>query len=102
MAQGEGQRPGPGPGHPRRRPAPDAGPLPKLAFDLDRLRDQAGLSLKEMAKQAHYRKSTLSRVTDGRKLPSEGPFKKWVEACGGDVDAWLERRRQVAAQRSRR
>lgn len=97
MSQEE-QRPEPRPGNRGRRLDPDAGPLPKLAYDLNRLREQAGLSLEEMAARTNFAKPTLSKVTDGHKLPSEGPFIAYVTACGGDRDHWLERRRQVAAQ----
>jgi WD40 repeat protein len=75
------------------------GILLRFAADLRRLRREAGNpTLKELGRQAHYAASTLSEAAGGRSLPSLAVTVAFVQACGGDVDAWEQRWRDVAAE----
>ena len=75
---------------------PTAGPIAAFAFALNQLRKTAGLTLDELAATTHYAKGTLSRATDGRKLPAEDLLKRYVVACGGDPEHWLQERARAA------
>lgn len=83
-----------------RRPTdhdPAAGPLPALAWALTARRNIQGLSLEQLASATSYDKTTLSRVTNGTTLPSEGPYEAFARGCGLDVQEW-KRLRLLAGQ----
>lgn len=76
---------------------PQAGPLARLAVDLRELRRKAGApTYREMSRIAGYSPSALSAAASGANLPSAGVLASYVRACGGDVEAWLQRRADVA------
>jgi Uncharacterized protein containing a von Willebrand factor type A (vWA) domain len=78
-----------------RKPAhrdPAGGPLYALAWALTARRNAQHLSLEQLASAASYDKTTLSRVTNGTTLPSEGPYEAFVRGCELDVEEWKQLR----------
>ncbi|MFD0277701.1 helix-turn-helix domain-containing protein [Kitasatospora sp. NPDC127111] len=72
---------------------PHQGPLARFAYDLRELRRRAGSpSYRQLAGRTHYSASTLAAAADGRRLPSAAVLAAFVTACGGDPDAWEQRR----------
>ncbi|MEV6718146.1 hypothetical protein AB0M48_39580 [Lentzea sp. NPDC051208] len=72
--------------------------LGQFAADLRKLRDKAGTpSYRALASRAHYSAATLSDAAGGRKLPSLAVTLAYVKACGGDVQEWEQRWRDIAA-----
>ncbi|MEU2718064.1 helix-turn-helix domain-containing protein [Streptomyces sp. NPDC007205] len=77
---------------------PAAGPVQRFAFDLRKLRQEAGgLTYRAMAQQTGYSVATLSRAAAGGQLPSLEVALAYVRACGADPGEW-ERRWQAAAR----
>lgn len=71
----------------------------KFAGDLRRLRRGAGLpSYRELGRLANYSPAALSEAVAGRKLPSLAVTRAFVRACGGDVEQWTARWRELAAE----
>ncbi|MFI9815852.1 helix-turn-helix domain-containing protein [Saccharothrix variisporea] len=71
----------------------------KFAGDLRRLRRAAGLpSYRELGRLANYSPAALSEAVAGRRLPSLAVTRAFVRACGGDVEQWSARWRELAAQ----
>lgn len=86
-----------GAGRPEQAVDPDAGPVERLAWELRRLREQAGgPSYRALAKRAHYSASTLAEAARGRRLPTLDVTLAYVEACGGDREEWTARWRAAA------
>ncbi|MBP2472418.1 WD40 repeat protein/transcriptional regulator with XRE-family HTH domain [Crossiella equi] len=78
---------------------PDAGEVQRFAFELRRLREQAGNpSYRDLARVVHYSVSTLSEAARGRKLPSLAVTLAYVRACGGDEEHWEARWRELARE----
>ncbi|MEU4767298.1 XRE family transcriptional regulator [Actinosynnema sp. NPDC023794] len=74
-------------------------PVLKFAGDLRRLRRVAGLpSYRELGRQANYSPAALSEAVAGRRLPSLAVTRAFVRACGGDVEEWTARWRELAAE----
>ena len=63
-------------------PLPDDGPLIPLARRLRELREQSGLSYREMAKLAKYTAPALSQAANGRKLAPLPRVQAYVRALG--------------------
>ncbi|MGW7446641.1 nSTAND1 domain-containing NTPase [Kitasatospora sp. NPDC054795] len=77
---------------------PAAGPVQRFAFELRRLRGEAGdLTYRAMAGRTRYSVATLSRAAGGQQLPSLPVALAYVEACGGDTAEW-ERRWHAAVR----
>ncbi|MFD4628353.1 helix-turn-helix domain-containing protein [Streptomyces sp. NPDC058284] len=77
---------------------PAAGPVQRFAFELRKLRQEAGgLSYRAMAQRAGYSVTVLSQAAAGEKLPSLPVLLAYVTACGADPAAW-ERRWEEAAR----
>ncbi|MEJ2853384.1 MULTISPECIES: XRE family transcriptional regulator [unclassified Saccharothrix] len=77
-------------------------PVLKFAGDLRRLRRAAGLpSYRELGRLANYSPAALSEAVAGRRLPSLAVTKAFVRACGGDVEQWSARWRELAAKPDR-
>lgn len=67
--------------------------MPRFAHGLRELRRRAGSpSYRQLAARTHYSASTLAAAADGRRLPSAAVLAAFVTACGGDPDAWEQRR----------
>ncbi|MCS7475795.1 hypothetical protein ACFFQW_24665 [Umezawaea endophytica] len=76
---------------------PDSGPVQRFAWELRRLREQAGSpSYRSLAQRAHYSATALSEAAGGEHLPSLAVALAYVRACGGDVAEWEERWRLSA------
>ncbi|NJC70712.1 helix-turn-helix domain-containing protein [Planosporangium thailandense] len=71
---------------------PTAGPLPRFAQELRKLRVEAGNpTYRALAKAAGYSATTLSEAAGGTRKPSLDVVLAFVGACGGDPDLWRER-----------
>jgi len=63
-----------------------------FAADLRTLRAEAGgTTYRQLAQRTHYSHTTLTDATAGRQLPSLPVLMAFVQACGGDTDAWRTR-----------
>ena len=79
-------------GRPENPVDPEAGPVERLAWELRRLRAEAGgPSYRTLAKKAHYSVSTLAAATKGDRLPSLEVLLAFAEACGGEHAEWEAR-----------
>ncbi|MGW6460806.1 nSTAND1 domain-containing NTPase [Streptomyces sp. NPDC055078] len=78
---------------------PDAGPVQQFAYELRRLRRDAGrLTYRAMARSAGYSVTTLSRAAAGGQLPSLPVALAYATACGGDRAEWEARWRRAVAE----
>ncbi|HEX6345159.1 hypothetical protein [Umezawaea sp.] len=76
---------------------PDSGPVQRFAWELRRLRAEAGSpSYRSLAQRAHYSATALSEAAGGEHLPSLAVALAYVRACDGDAAEWEERWRQAA------
>jgi Helix-turn-helix domain len=67
-----------------------------FAAQLRELREQAGRpSYRQLAKLTHYSHTALSQAAAGSSLPSLAVTQAFVRACGGDVEEWSARWREV-------
>ncbi|MGV9563824.1 nSTAND1 domain-containing NTPase [Streptomyces sp. NPDC003480] len=77
---------------------PAAGPVQRFAFELRKLRqDAGGPTYRVMAQCTDYSVATLSRAAAGEQLPSLAVVLAYVRACGADPKEW-EQRWHAAAQ----
>ncbi|MDF3139933.1 helix-turn-helix domain-containing protein [Streptomyces sp. T21Q-yed] len=77
---------------------PNAGPVQRFAYELRKLRQEAGgLTYREMARRAHYSVTALSQAAAGQQLPSLDVTLAYIETCGGDPEGW-ERRLTEASE----
>jgi WD40 repeat protein len=84
---------------PERPLDPADGPVSEFAAQLRELRQAAGNpGYRRLAQRAHYSAATLAAAASGRRLPSLEVTLAFVDACGGDREAWRARWRAVAAQ----
>ncbi|MFF7526224.1 nSTAND1 domain-containing NTPase [Streptomyces pseudovenezuelae] len=75
---------------------PAAGPVPRFAYALRKLRQEAGgPTYRELARRAHFSVTALSQAAAGEHLPSLQVALAYATACGGDPGEW-ERRWQEA------
>ncbi|MBL1108772.1 helix-turn-helix domain-containing protein [Streptomyces sp. 5-8] len=84
----------------RERPVdPGAGPVQRFAYELRKLRQEAGgLTYREMARRAHYSVSALSQAAAGEQLPSLDLALAYARACDGDVEEWERRWHETAEE----
>ncbi|MGM1065493.1 nSTAND1 domain-containing NTPase, partial [Saccharothrix sp. Mg75] len=76
----------------------DDTPVLRFAGDLRRLRHVAGSpSYRELGRLANYSPAALSEAAAGRRVPSLAVTRAFVRACGGDVEEWTARWRELAA-----
>ncbi|MEV0611869.1 hypothetical protein AB0I81_01005 [Nonomuraea sp. NPDC050404] len=79
-----------------------AGPVERLAWDLRRLRDEAGRpSYRVLAERAHFSRSTLAEAATGTRLPTLEATLAYAVACGGDPAEWERKWQLVAAELER-
>ncbi|MEU5160060.1 hypothetical protein AB0G74_10685 [Streptomyces sp. NPDC020875] len=84
-------------GRPEKPLDPGAGPVQRFAYELRKLRaDAGGPTYREMARRAPYSGSVLSRAADGKRLPSKEVALAYATVCGADPGEW-ERRWHRAA-----
>ncbi|MEU7583554.1 hypothetical protein AB0B50_38950 [Streptomyces sp. NPDC041068] len=77
---------------------PAEGPVQRFAFELRKLRQEAGApTYRAMAQSAEYSVTALAYAVAGEKLPSLPVALAYAGACGGDPEEW-ERRWREAAQ----
>ncbi|MDX3666418.1 nSTAND1 domain-containing NTPase [Streptomyces europaeiscabiei] len=78
---------------------PGAGPVQRFAFELRKLRTEAGgLTYRAMAGQAGYSITTLSQAAGGEQLPTLPVALAFVRACGGDPGEWEIRWHQAVEE----
>ncbi|MFF7951527.1 nSTAND1 domain-containing NTPase [Streptomyces griseorubiginosus] len=71
---------------------PAAGPVPRLAYELRKLRQEAGgPTYRELARRAHFSVTALSQAAAGEQLPSLQVTLAYATACGGDAGEWERR-----------
>lgn len=88
-------------GRPERPVDPESGPVQRFAWELRRLRGEAGSpSYRQLARRAHYSATALSEAAGGERLPSLPVAQAYVRACGGDVAVWRERWQRAAADQT--
>lgn len=80
-------------------PSGGAGPLADFQGALKALREQAGLSLRQMAMKVGVHHSTLARVVEPGRLPPRAAVLAFVEACRGDPVWWSRQYRDLLAAR---
>ncbi|GLP67176.1 hypothetical protein TUSST3_37980 [Streptomyces sp. TUS-ST3] len=86
-------------GRPERPLDPTAGPVSRLAHELREPRKAAGSpSYRKMAGAAGFSATTLSQAAAGERLPSLPVVRGYVQACGGDPDAWEPRWKDAEAE----
>ncbi|MGP4022503.1 nSTAND1 domain-containing NTPase [Actinomadura sp. 3N407] len=78
---------------------PLAGPVERLAWELRQIRERAGRpSYRELARRAHFSRSTLAEAAAGTRLPTLEATVAYAVACGGDRAEWEQRWRLAAEQ----
>ncbi|WP_229397580.1 helix-turn-helix domain-containing protein [Micromonospora okii] len=78
---------------------PAAGPVQALAYELRKLRAEAGNpTYRQLAKSAGYGATTLSEAAGGTRLPTLEVLLAYAGACGGDPDEWRRRWQETAAR----
>ncbi len=78
---------------------PAAGPLQSFAYDLRKVRSDAGNpTYRALARAAGYSATTLSEAASGMRRPSLDVVLAYVGACGGDVEAWRRRWHEMDAE----
>ncbi|GAA2252911.1 hypothetical protein GCM10010232_46810 [Streptomyces amakusaensis] len=81
---------------------PSAGPVERFAYELRKLRQEAGgPTYRAMAKQVPYSVTTLSRAAGGEQFPSLAVVLAYVRACGGDeerCEEWEGRWREISGE----
>ncbi|MFG2364834.1 helix-turn-helix domain-containing protein [Streptomyces mirabilis] len=71
---------------------PGAGPVQRFAFELRKLRTEAGgVTYRVLAQRAGYGVTALSQAAAGERLPTLAVVLAYVEACGGDPAEWEAR-----------
>ncbi|MFG1947800.1 hypothetical protein [Nonomuraea sp. NPDC048826] len=89
-------------GRPEQPVDPLAGPVERLAWELRRLRDEAGRpSYRVLAERAHFSRSTLAEAATGTRLPTLEATLAYAVACGGDPAAWERKWRLAEAELER-
>jgi transcriptional regulator with XRE-family HTH domain len=69
-----------------------------LALELRRLRDDRGMTLRQLAARSGYSAATLSMVESGRRVPSWDVLAAFVQSCGADPAEWRLLWRRAAQQ----
>ncbi|MFC5253575.1 helix-turn-helix domain-containing protein [Streptomyces nigrescens] len=83
-------------GRPENPIDPQAGPVQRFAFELRKLRDEAGTpAYRAMARRAGYSAATLSQAAAGERLPTLPVLMAFVEVCRGDTTHWQSQWEQV-------
>jgi DNA-binding XRE family transcriptional regulator len=78
---------------------PGAGPVQRFAFELRRLRTEAGgITYRELAQRAGYSVTTLSQAAAGEQLPTLPVALAYVAACGGQGAVWEARWKQAVEE----
>ena len=71
---------------------PAAGPVQRFAFELRKLRAEAGgVTYRALAQRAGYSVTTLSQAAGGEQLPTLPVALAYVRGCGGNAAQWEAR-----------
>ncbi|WP_367648434.1 helix-turn-helix domain-containing protein [Streptomyces sp. CNQ-509] len=71
---------------------PGAGPVQRFAYELRKLRqDAGGITYRALAQRAGYSVTTLSQAAAGEQLPTLSVALAYVRACGGEAVEWEAR-----------
>jgi OmpA-OmpF porin, OOP family len=89
------------PGRPENPLKADSGTLTELARELRRMREQAGLTYRELSAKTGRSPSTLTAAAVGNQLPSWQVTRSWIQACGGDAEAVLRLYERACAEAGR-
>jgi hypothetical protein len=77
---------------------PATGPLQSFAYELRKVRTEAGNpTYRALSKTAGYSPTTLSEAAAGMRKPTLEVVLAYVGACGGDVEAWTARWHELDA-----
>src|SRR3954466_10069950 len=88
-APGRGRSPGGWVARQERAVDPLDGPLQAFAYDLRKVRADAGLpTYRALAKVAGFSATTLSEAAGGMRKPTLDVVLAYVGACHGDTDYW--------------
>ncbi|MFH8572867.1 DNA-binding protein [Streptomyces sp. NPDC017993] len=88
-----------GVGRPEKAIDPLDGPVERFAYELRKLRDEAGgPGYRAMARRVGYSAPALSKAAAGERLASLPAVLAYVRACGGDEEEWQHRWEQVNAE----
>lgn len=78
---------------------PTAGPVQRFAYELRKLRAEAGgPTYRELARRTDYSLTALSQAAAGGQLPSLPVTLAYVTACGGDPEQWERRWHETSAE----
>jgi hypothetical protein len=78
---------------------PQAGPVQRFAYELRKLRTEAGgITYRVLARRAGYGVTTLSQAAAGEQLPTLPVTLAYVAACGGDPAQWEARWKQAVEE----
>ncbi|MFC9236488.1 hypothetical protein ACFTZK_08560 [Streptomyces decoyicus] len=90
-------------GRPENPIDPQDGPVQRFAFELRKLRDEAGApAYRAMARHAGYSAATLSQAAAGERLPTLTVLLAYVGACHGEAEEWRQRWNEVNEELTRR
>jgi transcriptional regulator with XRE-family HTH domain len=67
-----------------------------FVLDLRALMEPTGMTFERLAERCNRSASTLSVAVNGVKLPPWATVAEFVRGCGGDLEYWKRRYRQVA------
>ena len=68
----------------RRPQHPPTAPYSSLGERLQKLRDKAGLTQRQLAARAGVSRSTVQALESGRHPPTPAVLKRWLAACHAD------------------
>ncbi|WP_338118136.1 helix-turn-helix domain-containing protein, partial [Streptomyces coryli] len=71
--------------------------MQRFAYELRKLRDEAGLTYRQLAARCEFSVTTLSQAAAGEKLPSLPVVLAYARACGADAAEWERRWREAEA-----
>lgn len=78
---------------------PAAGPLQAFAYELRKVRAEAGSpTYRALARAAGYSAGTLSEAAGGVRRPTLDVVLAYVGACRGDVDLWRDRWQELQTE----
>ena len=78
---------------------PAAGPVQRFAFELRKLRAEAGgVTYRTLARRAGYSVTTLSQAAAGERLPTLPVALAYAQACGADLAQWEARWKEAVAE----
>ena len=90
------------PGRPTRGMSPTTPPKKaQLATELLQGRLDAGMTLADVARRAHYSNAALSQATSGRTIPTPDLIKAYAQAVGVDEAHWLALRKEAVEEEIR-